>query len=142
VPLIESSTLEGFTRFYEEDKTITFMTTDLDDPSGYGRVMMKGDTITEIIEDIEATEEQRKIKRVNTGICIIPEGMFHLIHLIRPTNIKGEYYLTDICKVAGERGIKIRGYNHMPPTDVLGINTRTDLLLANNIMQRRRSPSA
>lgn len=137
VPMIEEETLKRFLAFYGKEKGITFMTTDVPDPGGYGRVIMSGEEIIEIKEDADATEKEREIKRINTGICIIPARYFPLLRSISADNKKGEYYLTDICKVGRQKGQNIKGYNHGNAKEVLGINSRRELLEANEIMRQR-----
>jgi len=137
VPLIESSTLSRFLEFYKQSGCITFMTTDVGNPQGYGRVTMKGDEIQDIIEDADATEKQKTIKRINTGICIIPGDRLKLLKTIKADNKKGEYYLTDICKTARKLGLSVKGYNHEKASEVLGINTRKELMEANMTMRDR-----
>jgi bifunctional UDP-N-acetylglucosamine pyrophosphorylase/glucosamine-1-phosphate N-acetyltransferase len=137
VPLLERSTLEGFLTFFKRTGAITFMTTDVDDPTGYGRVLMKRDRIEKIVEEVDASPEERKIKRINTGICAIPGSLFSLLKEIKADNKKGEFYLTDICKVAQQRGMVVKGYHHEKPSEVLGINSRKELLEANLTMKER-----
>lgn len=137
VPLMDTSTLMDFIDFYREKRTITFMTTSVNDPSGYGRVIMEGEDIKAIIEDADATSEQKKINEINTGICIIPEGHLRLLREIKDDNRKGEYYLTYICRVAEENKIKVRGFHYPVSSHVLGINSRKELLEANVIMRDR-----
>ena len=112
VPLIESSTLKDFIAFYKKFNDITFMITSINDPTGYGRVLLEGDNIKYIIEDADASPEEKTIKEINTGICIIPEKYISLIEKIGCNNKKGEYYLTDICKVAKENSIAVKGYHY------------------------------
>jgi bifunctional UDP-N-acetylglucosamine pyrophosphorylase/glucosamine-1-phosphate N-acetyltransferase len=137
VPLLERSTLEGFLNFFRKANTVTFMTTDVENPAGYGRVLMKRDRIEKIIEEIDASPEERKIKRINTGICAIPGRLFSLLKLIKADNKKGEYYLTDICNIAQQKGIVVKGYHHGRSSEVLGINSRKELLEANVTMKDR-----
>lgn len=137
VPLIESSTLKGFLNFFQKAGTVTFMTTDVMNPTGYGRVIMKKDCIEKIVEDVDARPSEKKIKRINTGICAIPSHLFPLLKEIKADNRKGEYYLTDIYKILHKRGIDVKGYHHEKSSDVLGINSKKELLDANIIMRDR-----
>jgi bifunctional UDP-N-acetylglucosamine pyrophosphorylase / glucosamine-1-phosphate N-acetyltransferase len=137
VPLIEASTLNNFISFSMESGDISFLTTYVDDPAGYGRVMMKGDEISDIIEDADAKLEEKGVKEINTGICIIPEARFPLLKMIEDNNKKGEFYLTDICKVARKQGFCIKGFHHHKSADVLGVNGRKELLEANVIIRDR-----
>ena len=137
VPLLEQSTLESFLDFFRKAGTITFMTTDIENPAGYGRVLMKKDRIDKIVEEIDANPAERKIKRINTGICAIPGRLFPLLKEIKSDNKKGEFYLTDICKISQRKGIIVKGYHHGRSSEVLGINSRKELLEANITMKDR-----
>lgn len=137
VPLMEKETLDSFLSFYREAGTVVFMTTDVDNPGGYGRVIVDGDHIDRIVEEIDCTPQERAIKRINTGICIIPARVFGLLRNIKADNKKGEYYLTDICKMAQKEGLTVRSYLHPKASEVLGINSRKELLEANITMKDR-----
>lgn len=137
VPLLERATLERFLEFFRKAGTITFMTTDVENPSGYGRVVMKKDRIEKIVEEVDASPSEKKIKRINTGICAIPGNMFLLLKEIKADNKKGEYYLTDIYKIAHQKGFIVKGYHHEKSSEVLGINSRKELLEANTTMKDR-----
>ncbi len=137
VPLIKAETLRAFIAFFERSEGVAFMTTTVSDPTGYGRVIMDGDEIRDIVEDADTDASQKKIREINTGICMLRKGMLPLLKEIKADNAKGEYYLTDICKIARMRGIGVKGYHHDDTQEVLGINTRKDLLEANRVMQER-----
>ncbi|MDD3846312.1 MAG: NTP transferase domain-containing protein [Syntrophorhabdaceae bacterium] len=137
VPLMRRATLVEFLEFCRLSRSIVFLTTDVADPSGYGRVVMEGDVITDIREDSDATAEEKRIKRINTGICYIPFGDLGLVDLIDSGNKKGELYLTDICRVAKDRGGHAKGYFCPRPQEVLGVNTLKGLLEANVVMRQR-----
>lgn len=137
VPLIELSTLAAFVAFFRDSQGIAFMTTEVADPSGYGRMIMKGDEIREIVEHVEATPEQRLIREINTGICMLRREYLPLLKSVKANNKKGEYYLTDIVTIARDQGMTVKGYHHGVSHEVLGINTRSELLDANVIMQER-----
>jgi bifunctional UDP-N-acetylglucosamine pyrophosphorylase / glucosamine-1-phosphate N-acetyltransferase len=137
VPLIEDSTLTDFLGFFGQTREITFMITDVENPRGYGRVIVKDGLISRIVEENDATEEQKKIATINTGICIIPRPAINYLKAITPDNRKGEYYLTDICGIAQKEGRQVRAYHHRNAAEVLGINTRRELLEANMTMRDR-----
>ena len=137
VPLIRVATLRAFMAFFRGFEGVAFMTTEVSDPTGYGRVIMHGDAIREIVEDADVDASQKKIGEINTGICMLGKEMLPLVHEIKADNAKCEYYLTDICKVARSRGISVRGYHYDDAQEVLGINTRKELLQANQIMRGR-----
>jgi len=89
------------------------------------------DGIVDIVEDSEASGAVLGIKVINTGICMIRRDLLPLVEAVTPDNTKGELYLTDICKTARGQGIKARAFLHKDASEVLGINTRKDLLEAN-----------
>ncbi|MCS7281493.1 MAG: NTP transferase domain-containing protein [Desulfobacterota bacterium] len=137
VPLIKEETLKNFIGFFEKTKDITFLVTKLKDPKGYGRVILKGDSIEKIVEEKEAISSELKIKMVNTGVCVIPSFAFPLIRRISNKNKSQEFYLTDICLLAKEAGKKVKAFIHHDPLEVLGINTKEDLFFANCVMRER-----
>jgi bifunctional UDP-N-acetylglucosamine pyrophosphorylase/glucosamine-1-phosphate N-acetyltransferase len=138
VPLIRVSTLSRFLDFFARSEGICFMTTEVPRPDGYGRVIVgENDEILDIVEDSDASPEVRKVRVINTGICMIRQDILQLVKTVTPNNRKGEYYLTDICKVAREKGIRPRSYLHPDATEVLGINTRKELQDVGMIMRNR-----
>jgi bifunctional UDP-N-acetylglucosamine pyrophosphorylase/glucosamine-1-phosphate N-acetyltransferase len=142
VPLIKASTLRAFMESFRESEGIAFITTRVDRPDGYGRVIVDADgNILDIVEDSEAAGAVRDVDLINTGICMIRRNLFGLVKSVTPENRKGEYFLTDICKLAQGRGIKVRAHFHPEAGEVLGINTRRELseailLVRNAILDR------
>ena len=137
VPLMRRETLAEFVEYCRNAQSVVFLTTDLDDPTGYGRVLMDGDVISGIREHADASDEEMKVRTINTGICYIPFRDLALIDLIGENNTKGERYLTDICTVGRNEGRPAKGYFYPRFDEVLGINTLKGLLEASIIMRRR-----
>ncbi len=137
VPLIRTDTLKSFLDSFEKSGDITFMVTDVANPTGYGRVVIEGERIRRIVEEKDATDDERLIRTINTGICIIPRTAFEFLKAITPDNRKNEYYLTDICTVAEKQGKSVGVYHHGEASEVLGINTRKELMEANIAMKDR-----
>lgn len=137
VPLVRGDMLEEFIDYCRDAGSVVFLTTDIDDPTGYGRVLMDGDVISDIREHSDASETEKKVRTINTGICYIPFRDLALIDLIGENNKKGERYLTDICKVGKNAGRPAKGYFYPRSDEVLGINTLKGLLEASIIMRRR-----
>ncbi len=137
VPLIRRDTLAEFIDFCRNAGSIVFLVTDIDQPEGYGRVLMDGDVITDIREHSEASDEEKKVRTINTGICCIPFKDLGLIDLIGENNRKGERYLTDICRIAKSEGRPAKGYFYPHSDEVLGINTLIGLLEASMVMRKR-----
>jgi bifunctional UDP-N-acetylglucosamine pyrophosphorylase / glucosamine-1-phosphate N-acetyltransferase len=137
VPLIKKEMLNDFLAFCRKAGSIVFLVTDIDDPSGYGRVLMDADIISDIREHSEASDEEKKVRTINTGICYIPFDDLKLIDLIGENNRKGERYLTDICKIAKNEGKPAKGYVYPQCDEVLGVNTLQGLLEATMVMRKR-----
>jgi len=137
VPLIQRDMLAAFIDYCRKARSIVFLTTDIDDPTGYGRVLMDDDVISDIREHSDASEEEKKVRTINTGICYIPFEDLVLVDLIGENNKKGERYLTDICRVAKNEGRPARGYFYTLSDEVLGINTLKGLLEASIVMRKR-----
>ena len=137
VPLIEKDMLGDFVEFCRKARSVVFLVTDIDDPSGYGRVLMDGNIIRDIREHSEASDEEKKVRTINTGICYIPFDDLALVDLIGEDNIKGERYLTDICRIAKVEGRPAQGYSYPRPDEVLGVNTLQGLLEATMVMRKK-----
>jgi len=97
VPLIRAETLQSFIAFFRRSEGVAFMTTEVSDPTGYGRVILEGEEIRDIVEDADADENQKKVSEINTGICALRRDILPLVKEVKAENAKGEYYLTDIC---------------------------------------------
>jgi bifunctional UDP-N-acetylglucosamine pyrophosphorylase / glucosamine-1-phosphate N-acetyltransferase len=118
---------------------LALLTAKLDDPSGYGRVLRneRGD-VQSIVEHKDASEEQRRVPEINTGLIAYAAGALRgSLAKLTNSNAQGEYYLTDVIGMAFEAGTRVRGILVDEPTEVLGINDRTQLALAERSLQRR-----
>ncbi|MGD0232079.1 MAG: bifunctional UDP-N-acetylglucosamine diphosphorylase/glucosamine-1-phosphate N-acetyltransferase GlmU [Syntrophorhabdales bacterium] len=132
VPLIRASTLHAFIESFRKSEGIAFMTTEPERPDGYGRVILDDSgRIIDIVEESEATDDVRQVRVINTGLCMIRRDLLPLVAAVSPDNTKGEYYLTDICTHARRHGITVAAFAHGDAVEVLGINTRRELLDAN-----------
>lgn len=137
VPLLKSSQLRRLIDFHIlNDNDISVLTATRDDPSGYGRIIKKNGKVTDIREELDATASEKRIKTVNSGIYIFraPE-IFALLEKIRPNPLKKEYYLTDVIKIAAGAGMKIKNLNSVNDSFLMGINSKTDLAMAEKIQR-------
>jgi bifunctional UDP-N-acetylglucosamine pyrophosphorylase/glucosamine-1-phosphate N-acetyltransferase len=138
VPLMRAATLRAFLKFFKESEGIVFMTTEVANPEGYGRVIIDAeDGIADIVEDVEADDQIKRIRIINTGICMIRRDRLRMVEEVEPNNRKGEYYLTDVCKIAKASGVRVKAYLHRDSSEVLGINTRRELQEAGLTMRNR-----
>ena len=110
------------------------------DPFGYGRVIKDDSGLaTEIIEEKDANPEQKKINEVFTGIMIIKgEMLLSSLDEVNNNNAAGEYYLTDVIKIASKKGVKINPII-VEETEVLGANTKSELHEIENIFREMKS---
>ena len=127
VPLTSTLTLKKLLQAGEEGLSI--LTVDLQDPSGYGRIVrdQKGNVVR-IVEEKDATDVEKKIKEVNTGIMAIPTArLTDWIGTLKNNNAQGEYYLTDIVAVAVAEGVSVRTAQPENEWEVLGVNSKVQL---------------
>lgn len=139
-PLLDG---EELGKFYEAHQAsgaaATVMTAIMDNPTGYGRIIRDsaGD-VCAIVEQKDATEEQKAVKEINTGIyCIECPLMFEVLETITPNNAQGEYYLTDILDKLYSAGKKVGGVVTADSDMVMGINSRKQLSVAEAVMRNR-----
>lgn len=141
-PLIKSETLAEMYRTHREQKaTLTLMTTVLDDPTNYGRILSTSTgKLIGIVEQRDATPEQLQIHEINAGIyCIEREFLFSSLKKVDSKNSQNEIYLTDIVKMAVESQLPVEKYVTEIPREVLGVNSRLELAEAHMEMQARRN---
>lgn len=142
MPFVTLETINAlFTTQLETNAVCTILTGIVEDSTGYGRIIRdeKGE-IKAIVEELNATEEEKKIKEINCGIYIFQrEFLFPALKKLKPDPIKGEYYLTDVIKILKEEGRKISTYTTKLIEETIGINTPEDLKKAEKFLQERRS---
>jgi bifunctional UDP-N-acetylglucosamine pyrophosphorylase/glucosamine-1-phosphate N-acetyltransferase len=144
-PLVRSSTLKNMQRYismveeYERVKlSALVLTSFLPDPTGYGRVVKDGEgSVIKIVEEKEASFEEKKINEVNGGVYIFyAPHLLECVFCVKPSN-SGELYLTDIFSLMYQKGYKTRTFMAEDPTEILGVNTRWDLAVAENVIRLR-----
>ncbi|MCS6953470.1 MAG: bifunctional UDP-N-acetylglucosamine diphosphorylase/glucosamine-1-phosphate N-acetyltransferase GlmU [Bryobacterales bacterium] len=139
-PLLTAETLRRLIAHQAaSDAAAVLLTTFLDDPTGYGRILRDPDgRIVEIVEEKSATEEQRAIREINAGFyCFAAAALWEHIREIRPDNAAGEYYLTDLVKILRQAGKMVLPLPHDNSQELLGINTRAELAAADRILRER-----
>ncbi|MGQ9630747.1 MAG: bifunctional UDP-N-acetylglucosamine diphosphorylase/glucosamine-1-phosphate N-acetyltransferase GlmU [bacterium] len=140
IPLCPSSTLVDLVELHRaKGAHATVLTATLEDPSGYGRVI-RGDSgeVLGIVEERDADPQQRAIKEINTGIgCFDRKLLFDALARIGADNDQGEYYLTDVIGILARDGRRVQARIAEDPIDVMGINSRQELALANSILRER-----
>ena len=139
-PLISSATLrELLCSQADSNAAATVLTTMLDDPSGYGRIIRDAaGNVEAIVEEKAATPEQAKVREINSGIyCFNAEALWKHIDRIGTDNPAKEYYLTDIVEIFRRTGHTVAPMLLASSEEVLGINTRVELAEADRIFRSR-----
>lgn len=142
VPLIRATTLRDMLSFHENrGALVSVLTTHLENPFGYGRVVKReGGRVLSIVEEKDADEEQRNITEINSGIyCADAQFLFDALKSLTNENAQGEYYLTDIVKIATDRGALCLAYQTQDAVEVLGVNDRVQLAAAGAELRRRKN---
>ena len=140
VPLLTDALAETLLHTHRKARAqATLITTMLDNPAGYGRVLRdRGGSFKGIVEEVEATAPQRRVKEINAGIyCFDTRRLYAALHRVRPSAVKGELYLPEVLSILGRAGGRIATDLADDPREVLGINTRAELAEAYGILRRR-----
>ena len=137
VPLLTATTLERLIAATPND-AVSILSVDLDDPGGYGRIIRDGDAVCGIVEDKDATDQQRMIAEINTGVMIAPGAQLkRWLDQTSNNNAQGEYYLTDVIGMAVSDGVTVKGVKADNWTEVMGINDKKQLAEAERALQAR-----
>jgi bifunctional UDP-N-acetylglucosamine pyrophosphorylase/glucosamine-1-phosphate N-acetyltransferase len=138
-PLLTSATLQAlFDAHEQEHNALTIMTSILSDPTGYGRIVKENGRVQRIVEQKDATEDQKKITEVNAGVYVFDnKELFEELHHITTNNAAGEYYLTDVIGLFVKKGLEVGSYAVKDVDETLGVNDRYQLSIAAKILQLR-----
>lgn len=140
-PLITEQTLKRLIKTHETEKaTLTLLTAVLSEPEGYGRVIRdRSGRIRKVMEEKDATPSEQAIREINTGFYTVDKAfLFDALESLKTDNSQGEYYLTDIVAAAIKQHVRLAAVRlDEDVEEVMGVNTRMDLALAEKIMRRR-----
>ena len=139
VPLIRAETLQAMLAGHTQNKPVlSLMTTTLNDPTNYGRIVRSSlGGLLGIVEEKDATDEQKKIREINAGIyCAEVSFLFEALKKVGTDNKQGEMYLTDIVKIAIDDGLEVNAFSGASSEEVLGINAPEELAKANSYLQQ------
>lgn len=139
VPLLTGDTLRQLVAVHRAHANeVTVLTAHIDDPAGYGRIMRDGDRVVGIVEDRDATSEQREIKEINSGIYVFDaETLRSGLAQLDTDNAQGEQHLTDVLRIAHDRGNKVGAVVTDDVWQTEGVNDRVQLARINAEMNRR-----
>ncbi len=136
VPLTTASTLQALVAKAGTDK-LAVLTVDLDDPTGYGRIVRENGKIVRIVEQKDANEAERAIREVNTGIIVAPtKPLKAWLSRLSNDNAQGEYYLTDVIAQAVKDGVAVESAQPAHVWETLGVNSKVQLAELERIHQR------
>jgi len=140
VPLIRIETIKELYNFHKEnDAIVSILTTEIPDPTGYGRIIRSsGNRVLMIVEEEDAFPEEKQIKEINSGIYIFESNiLIEALSEIKPDNKQGEYYLTDVIAIIQRKYGGVYAYKINDWKEIIGINTREQLAQAHSILQER-----
>lgn len=141
-PLLRGETLR---RLLEEHRQsgadASVLTSCLEDPRGYGRIVRNaGGDLVRIVEEKDASAEERAIREVNAGIyCFCSTPLFQALDSLSPDNAQGEYYLTDVLPWFLAQGLRVATVLHPDAEEILGINDRVQLAQAEQVLRQRKN---
>jgi bifunctional UDP-N-acetylglucosamine pyrophosphorylase/glucosamine-1-phosphate N-acetyltransferase len=139
VPSVRVETLQKFIDYHRSTgAACSILSVKLENPGGYGRILRnEGDGFARIVEQKDASAEERLIREINSGIyCFETTKLFSALDQVQPANQQGEYYLTDVPGILAASGEKVAIYLHNDAREVSGINTRADLAEFENLLRR------
>ncbi|KAF0823419.1 bifunctional N-acetylglucosamine-1-phosphate uridyltransferase/glucosamine-1-phosphate acetyltransferase [Cytobacillus firmus] len=139
-PLIRHETMEALFKHHEElSAKATILTAHAENPFGYGRVIRNEMGMVEkIVEQKDASDEERKIKEINTGTyCFDNKALFEALNKVTNDNVQGEYYLPDVIEILKNEGEVVTAYQTADFGETLGVNDRVALSQAESFMKQR-----
>jgi len=141
VPLLTPHTLDMLMeRHRASGAAATVITAIVDDPAGYGRIVRSGGQIARIVEDRDATPEERSIREINSGIYAFSlEGLFDAVRGIAAHNAQGEHYLPDLVAIFRRRGSIVETVTVPNPDEIRGINSRSELAAVSRIVRNQKT---
>ena len=141
-PLLSAATLKQLRETQSaSDAAATLITTTLDNPTGYGRVILDNlGNVSNIVEHKDATPEQLQVRVINSGIyCFRAKLLWKHIAEIKPNAASGELYLTDMAEILNRHGQRVESLHLDDSSELLGINTRIELAEADRILRARKT---
>ena len=137
VPLLTASTLSRLLAETPQDD-MAVLTVDLDDPTGYGRIVRENGSVHRIVEQKDASHDEQAIREINTGVILSPgDKLKGWLSNLGNDNSQGEYYLTDAVAMAVADNVEVHGIKADNGTEVMGINDKKQLAEAERALQAR-----
>mgnify|MGYP001369276937 FL=1 len=139
VPLLREETLRELLETHRQERAaVTVLTAELENPAGYGRIIRDGEAILRIVEEKDATPEEKLVGEINTGTYLFDaQYVFSALQGLGRDNAQGEYYLTDVVEAAFSAGLPTRAVTLDEPNEAMGINDLAQLAEATALMRQR-----
>ena len=139
-PLLQANTIKSLLAKHNAEKNmVTVLTAQASDPTGYGRIVRNGAQIEAIVEQKDATEEEKTITEINTGTyCFNQQFLLQYLPTLTTNNAQKEYYLTDLIKIANQNQFPVGGYQLDDFSESLGVNNRVQLAQAEQVLRQRK----
>ena len=139
VPLTQAATLQSVLALCA-GKHLALLTLDLPDPTGYGRIVRNGQAVQAIVEHKDASDEQRRITEIYSGIMAVPTALLRRwLARLDNKNAQGEYYLTDVVQFAVADGVPVRAHRISDAAQVAGVNSPAQLAELERTFQLRQA---
>src|SRR5262249_19337697 len=141
VPLLRPDTLRALVAAHERSgAAATVLTASVPDPDGYGRIVRTDGRIAAIVEHKDASPAERAIDEINSGIYAFAlEPLFDALRSIGSVNAQGEYYLPDLVRIYGDRGLTVETVRVEDAREILGVNSRRELADVAAILKSRKN---
>jgi bifunctional UDP-N-acetylglucosamine pyrophosphorylase/glucosamine-1-phosphate N-acetyltransferase len=139
VPMIRVETLKKLIEHHNNTgAACSILSVRLENPTGYGRIVRhESGAFQKIVEQRDATEEERLVREINSGIyCFEASALYAALRKVEPKNVQSEYYLTDVAEIILASGGTVSVYVINDPREVSGVNTRAELAEFENLIRR------
>lgn len=139
-PLLRGETLKEFLQYHESNKgEATVMTAIVENNFGYGRIVRdENDCVKKIVEEKDATESEKAIKEINSGVyAFTGKALIENLKNLDDDNSQGELYLTDVIKILNDKSEKVLGFTIKDNDEILGVNSRIQLVQCEAILRER-----
>lgn len=136
-PFLRKESLRGFIEFHH-DKDLSILSVEMDDPTGYGRIIRDDKGVRAIVEEKDCSESERRIREINSGILLMGTALMkENLEKLTSDNAQGEYYLTDLVELFSAQGKRVDAYLIDDARETAGINDRAQLAEGRQILQER-----
>jgi bifunctional UDP-N-acetylglucosamine pyrophosphorylase/glucosamine-1-phosphate N-acetyltransferase len=139
MPLLRVETIERLVAHHRDAAAAaTVLTAIVDAPGGYGRVLRQGGRLARIVEERDATDDQKRVNEINTSVyCFEAARLWSALGEVRPDNDQGEYYLTDVVALLARAGSRVEAVAVADPVEAMGVNDRRQLATVAAIQRQR-----